>query len=76
MNGIKIHKMRVKLSTIIKADNSVEKQCQLCRRIVSHWKKGELVQPVIILDMPAPKDDVKCAGAILGLLHLSAGVHC
>jgi hypothetical protein len=64
--GMKIRRMYVRLSTIIEADNFVEKQCQLCRRITSHWKQGETIQPVIILDAPTASEwDLKIAGQFL-----------
>jgi len=66
MNGIKVHRMRVRLSTIIEADNSVEKQHQLCRRITSRWKEGEIIRPVIILDSPTASEwNMKIAGQFL-----------
>ena len=62
----KVHRMYVRLSTIIEADNSVEKQHQLCWRIASRWKEGETIQPIIILDAPnASEWDLKIAGQFL-----------
>ena len=61
-----VHRMHVKLSTIIEADNSVEKQRQLCWRINSRWKEGEIVRPVIILDSPTASEwSMKIAGQFL-----------
>lgn len=61
-----VHRMHVKLSTIIEADNSVEKQRQLCWRINSRWKQGKTIQPLIILDAPnASEWDLKIAGQFL-----------
>ena len=66
MNEIKIHRIYVKLSTIIEADNFVDRQRQLCWRINSRWKQGETIQPVIILDTPnASEWDLKIAGQFL-----------
>jgi len=66
MNGIKIHRIYVKLSTIIEADNFVDKQRQLCRRIMSCWKQEKTIQPVILLDTPnASEWDLKIAGQFL-----------
>ena len=66
MSEIKIHRIYLKLGTIIEADNSVEKQHQLCQRIASRWKEGETIQPIIILDVPTASEwDLKIAGQFL-----------
>ena len=63
---------RVRLSTIVKADSSIAKQSQLCRRIRFKLRRSssQTIKPIVVIDTVPSEEEQKVAGGFLDYFHI------